>query len=60
MNNNVTGYWEQKKEKIKQRYPFITDKDLVYNEGKEEVMIEMLGNKLGKSKQELLTIIVAL
>jgi len=60
MNNNVTGYWEQKKEKIKQRYPFITDQDLVYNEGKEEVMIEMLGNKLGKSKQELLTIIVAL
>jgi uncharacterized protein YjbJ (UPF0337 family) len=60
MNNNVTGYWEQKKEKIKQRYPFITDQDLIYNEGKEEVMIEMLGNKLGKSKQELLTIIVAL
>jgi 5'(3')-deoxyribonucleotidase len=60
MNTNVTGYWEQKKEKIKQRYPFITDKDLVYNEGKEDVMIEMLGNKLGKSKQELLTIIVAL
>jgi len=60
MNINVTGYWEQKKEKIKQRYPSITDKDLIYNEGKENVMIEMLGNKLGKSKQELLTIIVAL
>jgi 5'(3')-deoxyribonucleotidase len=60
MNNNVTGYWEQKKEKLKQRFPFITEKDLVYNEGKEDVMIEMLGYKLGKSKQELLTIIVAL
>jgi hypothetical protein len=60
MNINVTGYWEQKKEKLKQRYPSITEKDLVYNEGKENVMIEMLGYKLGKSKQELLTIIVAL
>jgi uncharacterized protein YjbJ (UPF0337 family) len=60
MNTNVIGYWDKKKEKLKQRFPVITDNDLWYREGKEKEMIEMLGNKLGKSKQELLNIIVAI
>lgn len=60
MNTNITGYWDKKKEKLKQRFPIITDEDLRYREGKEKEMIEMLGYKLGKSKLELLYIIVAL
>ncbi len=60
MNANVIGYWDKKKEKLKQRFPVITDEDLRYREGKEKEMIEMLGYKLGKSKQELLYIIVDL
>jgi len=60
MNTKVTGYWEQKKEKLKEKFPNITEEDLRYREGKEKEMIEMLGNKLGKSKQELLNIIVAI
>jgi len=60
MNTKVAGYWEQKKEKLKEKYPNITEEDLRYREGKEKEMIEMLGNKLGKSKQELLNIIVAI
>jgi len=58
--NNVAGYWDKKKEKLKEKFPIITDEDLRYREGKEKEMIEMLGNKLGKSKQELLNIIVAI
>jgi hypothetical protein len=60
MNTNVLGYWDKKKEKLKQTFPIITDEDLSYNEGKEKEMIELLGYKLGKSKQELLNIIVAI
>ena len=60
MNTNVLGYWDMKKEKLKEKFPIITDEDLSYGEGKEKEMIEMLGNKLGKSKQELLYIIVAI
>jgi uncharacterized protein YjbJ (UPF0337 family) len=60
MNTNVIGYWDKKKEKLKEKFPVITDEDLRYNEGKEKEMIEMLGNKLGKSKLELLNIIVAI
>jgi len=60
MNENVVGYWSEKKEKLKQKFPNITDEDLSYREGKEKEMMEILGYKLGKSKQELLQIIVLL
>ncbi len=60
MSLNVTGYWNKKKEKLKQRFPGITDADLAFREGKEKEMIEILGYKLGKSKLELISIIVAL
>ena len=60
MSTNIIGYWDKKKEKLKEKFPVINDEDLRYNEGKEKEMIEMLGNKLGKSKLELLNIIVAI
>jgi len=60
MNENIVGYWSEKKEKLKQKFPNITDEDLSYSEGKEKEMMEILGYKLGKSKQELLQIIVTL
>jgi hypothetical protein len=49
MYNNALGYWNGKKEKIKQKYPIITDEDLNFHEGKEAEMVEMLGVKLGKT-----------
>jgi hypothetical protein len=60
MYNNSTGYWDKTKEKLKQKYPVITEADLRFNEGREKEMIEMLGNKLGKTKLELLYIIAEL
>jgi hypothetical protein len=60
MNTEVTGYWNSKKEKLKQKFEILTEKDVSYNEGKEKEMIELLGYKLGKTKQELLNIIITL
>jgi hypothetical protein len=60
MNLDITRLWKQKKEKLKQKYPVITDTDLRFSLGKEKEMMERLGNKLGKSIKELLTIIVTL
>lgn len=60
MNTNVIGFWNKKKEKLKQQYQFITEEDLHFREGKEKEMIEMLGYKLGKTKDELRNIITAL
>lgn len=60
MTTNIEGYWDKKKEKLKVRYPMISEADLSYNEGKEREMLELLGYKLGKSKEELLKIIVGI
>ncbi len=58
--NTVKGYWNEKKVKLLQMFPNISDEDLLYSEGKERVMIEILSYKLGKTEEELLRIIVAL
>ena len=60
MNTDVIGYWNEKKEKLKQRYQIITEEDLRFREGKEQEMIEILGYKLGKTKEELRNIIARL
>ena len=60
MENKVIGYWNGKKEKLKQKYPYLTESDLRFSLGKEQEMIEMLGYKMGLSKQALLEIIVSI
>ena len=60
MDTSVIGYWNEKKVKIKEKFPDLTDEDLQFQEGKEKEMMEILGYKLGKSKLELLKIIVML
>ncbi|MDZ4749456.1 MAG: general stress protein CsbD [Saprospiraceae bacterium] len=52
--------WIQEKRKIKQRYVFLTDKDLAFEDGKKEVMLGKLQKRLGKTKEQLLEIIAAL
>lgn len=60
MKKNTGGFWNEKKEKLLKRYTVLTDKDLAFNEGNEYEMIDNLGNKLGKSRMELLKLIVLL
>jgi hypothetical protein len=60
MSTNTVRYWNDKKEKLLKKYKNLTDKDLKFSEGEEKKMIETLGSKLGKTKQELLRIIIAL
>jgi hypothetical protein len=60
MRTNSVRHWKIKKEKLLKKYKNLTDRDLRFDEGKEQEMMEILGNKLGKSKQELLKIIIAI
>lgn len=60
MKTKQFGYWNEKKVKLKQKYPFLSEEDLEFNMGKEKEMIELLGYKMGVSNQELLQIIVTI
>ncbi len=60
MRTNSFGYWKDKKEKLLKKYKNLTEKDLRFDLGKENEMIETLGYKLGISEREMLTIIVTI
>jgi hypothetical protein len=60
MKADSVGYWKDKKGKLLKKYKTLTDKDLRFDEGKEEEMIKILAYKLGKTEQELLNIIITL
>jgi len=60
MRADTGGNWNNKKGKLLKKYNNLTDKDLKFNLGREKEMIEVLGNKLGKSMKELLSIIITL
>jgi uncharacterized protein YjbJ (UPF0337 family) len=56
----VIGNWNEQKGKLKQKFAWLTDDDLLYESGKRDEMLGKLQIKLGKTKEELHKIIEAL
>jgi len=53
----LRGKWEEQKIQLKQKFVELTDKDLLFIDGKKEEMLGKLQIKLGKTKEELNRII---
>jgi uncharacterized protein YjbJ (UPF0337 family) len=49
--------WNEQKGKLKKKFGFLTENDLMLEEGKQEEMFGKLQIKLGKTKEELHKII---
>ena len=49
----VKGKWNEQKGKLKQKFGFLTDNDLMFEEGKQDEMMGRLQIKLGKTKDDL-------
>ncbi|MCA1757677.1 MAG: general stress protein CsbD [Bacteroidales bacterium] len=60
ITSGTKGYWNEKKMKLRQKYPVLTDDDLCYSDGKEKVMLEILSYKLGVTEHEMVRILVDL
>jgi uncharacterized protein YjbJ (UPF0337 family) len=56
----LKGNWHEQKGKLKQQFATLTDDDLTFEEGKKEEMMGRLQKKLGKTKEELHTLISGL
>ena len=52
--------WTLKKKKLRQRYVFLTEKDVKFDEGQKDAMFLKLSKRLGKTKEELMEIMEAL
>jgi hypothetical protein len=50
-------YWNDLKSKLKQKYPVLTNSDLLWRHGTEEDLLTMIALKLGKTKKEMLVVI---
>lgn len=59
-NTELLQNWSERKEKLRQKFAFLTDNDLILEDGKTEEMIRQLQIKLGKTKEELRRIISTL
>lgn len=53
-------YWRNKKDKLRHKFSKITSKDLKYQIGQEAEMLKKLKDKLGKTDEEILSIIIDL
>lgn len=49
----IKGNWNELKGKLKKKFAVLTDNDLMYEKGKEDVLYGRLQKVLGKSKSEL-------
>lgn len=48
----IGGRWQHIRTKLKEKYPHLTDKDLTYREGEEDMFIGRLQRRLGGEKRE--------
>lgn len=61
MNTSIIkGNWNEIAGKLKQQFATLTDDDLLLSEGKQEELLGRLQIKLGKTKDELRSIITKL
>ena len=57
LNDKIKGNWNELKGKLKQEYAQLTDNDLLYVEGMEDELHGRLQKGLGKTKDEVNTIL---
>jgi uncharacterized protein YjbJ (UPF0337 family) len=52
--------WPDQKNRLKNQFSILNDKDLRYENGKKEEMLEKVREKLGKTKEEFDSLMAAL
>lgn len=57
---DVKSTWTEQKAQLKEKFKFLTDSDLKYEEGHLEEMLKKLQTILGKTKPELTKILTEL
>ena len=56
----MKGSWKEIAGKLKQQFANLTDDDLLFAEGKEEELLGRLQHKIGKTKEEIRTLVAKL
>jgi hypothetical protein len=61
-NNPIPGKvnWSEQKARLKAKFAILTDADLIYDNGKKNDMMDKVQAKIGKTREELASIIAAM
>lgn len=54
---SIKGKWNELKGTLKKKYADLTDDDLLYEEGQEDKLIGKLQQKLGKTREEVISLL---
>ena len=57
---NIKGNWNEVAGKLKQQFANLTDDDLLFAEGKEEELLGRLQQKMGKTEEEIRSLLAKL
>jgi uncharacterized protein YjbJ (UPF0337 family) len=57
---SIKGNWNETAGKLKQKFANLTDDDLLFAEGKEDELLGKLQKKLGKTKEEIHSLLAKL
>ncbi|RFS19820.1 CsbD family protein [Chitinophaga silvatica] len=54
---SIKGKWNELKGALKKKYADLTDDDLLFEEGQEDKLIGKLQQKLGKTRDEIISLL---
>lgn len=60
IHNKMRGNWNIIKGSLKQTYGELTDDDLIYEEGQEDILLGRIQHKIGKTKEQVIDFINSL
>ena len=60
VKNEMQINWTEIKDKLKKKFSNLTDEDFAFEEGKQDEILVRVQNKIGKSKEEIQTLIATL
>jgi len=55
--STLDGTWTEKKAKLKQKFAILNDRDLVFEDGKQDELLLRLQKTIGGTREELIKII---
>lgn len=53
----ITGDWTPQAAKLKEKFNTLTDSDLKFETGKENELLNRIGNKINKKREEVISLI---
>ncbi len=54
---SITGDWTPQATKLKEKFNTLTDADLKFESGKENELLNRIGNKINKKREEVIQLI---